>query len=50
MGKTVGLTFPAAKVDEKDEKYTCPICGKEYKTEKGLQEHIADKHPDGAGE
>lgn len=47
MAKIVGLTFPATKVDEK---YTCPICGKEYKTEKGLQEHIADKHPDGAGE
>lgn len=50
MAKIVGLTFPAAKADEKDEKYTCPICGKEYKTEKGLQEHIADKHPNGAEE
>lgn len=47
MAKTVGLIFPAAKVDEK---YTCPICGKEYKTQENLDKHIAEKHPDGAGE
>lgn len=50
MAKTVGLTFPAAKADEKGEKYTCPICGKEYKTQENLDKHIADKHPDGADE
>ena len=26
--------------------FVCPYCGKEYKTEKGLAEHIAKEHPD----
>lgn len=24
----------------------CSLCPKEYKTEKGLEKHIEDKHPD----
>lgn len=49
MARVVGLVFKdAAPVKEtaSEEKYTCPICGKEYKTEEGLQKHIADKHPE----
>lgn len=29
------------------EVYICKICGKEYKTEKGLLKHIEAKHKDG---
>jgi hypothetical protein len=29
------------------ETLTCPECGKEYKTESGLESHISDKHPGG---
>ena len=29
------------------EVYICKICGKEYKTEKGLIKHIETKHKDG---
>lgn len=47
MARIVGLVFPeAAPIEESasGETYTCPVCGKEYKTEEGLQKHIADKH------
>lgn len=49
MARVVGLVFPEEDPIEEPasgEKYTCPICGKEYKTEEGLQKHIADKHPE----
>ena len=36
-----------AKMEEKVEDFTCPICGKEYKTEKGLNAHMTSKHKDG---
>ena len=48
MARVVGLVFPeAAHVEEpaSAEKYTCLVCGKEYKTEEGLRKHIAEKHP-----
>ena len=45
MAKIVGLIFPKPA-----ELYKCPHCGKEYKTEDGLQNHIKEKHPDGASE
>ena len=48
MAKTIGLTFP--KTEPEEVLFTCPVCGKEYKTEEGLNKHIAEKHPDGAGE
>lgn len=32
---------------EAPEVFTCPHCGKEYKTEKGLAEHIAKEHQNG---
>ena len=50
MARIVGLVFPeAAPIEESasGEKYTCPVCGKEYKTEEGLEKHIKDKHPEG---
>ena len=28
--------------------FVCPYCGKEYKTEKGLAEHIAKEHQTGS--
>lgn len=39
--RTVGLIY-----EQKSEKHVCPVCGKEYKTEEGLLNHMADKHPD----
>jgi hypothetical protein len=30
--------------------YSCPTCGKQYKTEKGLEKHIATKHDEGDDE
>lgn len=45
--RVVGLTFqePApAPV------FTCPICGKEYKSEDSLKNHIKTKHPDAGKE
>lgn len=47
MATIVGLTF---KEPIAPEVYTCPHCGKEYKTEDGLAKHIQEKHPDGASE
>lgn len=32
---------------EGDAAFVCPHCGKGYKTEKGLAEHIAKEHPSG---
>ena len=45
MAKTVGLTFKKATPAPEAEKYTCPVCGKEYKTEDSLNKHIAKEHP-----
>lgn len=49
MAKIVGLTFteaaPAVEPSSGD-KFICPHCGKEYKTEDGLKKHIQDKHTD----
>ena len=47
MATIVGLTF---KEPTAPEDYTCPHCGKGYKTEDGLAKHIREKHPDGASE
>lgn len=41
MAKIVGLTF---KEPVAPDVYTCPHCGKEYKTEDGLANHIKEKH------
>lgn len=38
MGKVIGLTI------KEDLKFVCPMCGKEYKTEDGLNKHIKEKH------
>ena len=42
MGRIVGITYP---IKEAEKTYTCPHCGKEYKTEAGLKKHIASEHP-----
>ena len=50
MARIVGLVFPEAvpiEEPESAEKFTCPHCGKEYKTAEGLEKHIKDKHPEG---
>lgn len=44
MAKTVGLTFKDPAVEA--EKYPCPVCGKEYKSQESLARHIKDKHPE----
>ena len=48
MGKIIGLTFKDEAAPEKaatPDVFTCPFCGKEYKTEDGLANHIKEKHP-----
>lgn len=54
MGKLIGKTYaapahaavaPAAAV-QPSAVFACPHCGKEYKTEKGLADHIAKEHAD----
>lgn len=40
MGKIVGL------VVEQKPQFVCPVCGKEYKTEDGLSNHMKKEHPD----
>ena len=54
MGKLIGKAFtipaPVAGVPEEQAQspmvWTCPYCGKTYKTEKGLTDHIAKEHPE----
>lgn len=41
--RTVG-NHPEVTVDIELEVYACPECGKEYKTEYGLSNHLEDKH------
>lgn len=40
MGRIVGLVIEPPK-------FVCPYCGKEYKTEDGLNKHIEKEHPQG---
>lgn len=40
MGKIIGLVF------EDTETCSCPVCGKEYKTEAALVKHAAKEHPE----
>jgi len=49
MGKIIGLIFEqetSPKKADNPDVFKCPVCGKEYKTEEGLQKHIQDKHPE----
>ena len=50
MGKLIGKTYaapaPAAVAPRVTACITCPHCGREYKTEKGLADHIAKEHAD----
>lgn len=45
--------FSSAKAEagrgEKSELFQCPYCEKTYKTQKGLDDHIAKEHPNGGG-
>ena len=61
-GNTVGFNFPsigkipylaqdvykrqAMEAQAQQISFKCAVCGKEYKTEKALTEHIAKVHPD----
>ncbi|MCQ5028702.1 hypothetical protein NE547_04025 [Flavonifractor sp. DFI.6.63] len=44
--RTIGLIFPSRVPDEK---YVCPACGKEYKSEAALSKHLQEKHPNTEG-
>ena len=48
MPTIIGLTFPGEAPSEEPaaEKFTCPHCGKEYKSKDSLAKHIKDKHPE----
>ena len=54
MGKLIGKTYAApapaavalAAAVQPSAVFACPHCGKEYKTEKGLADHIAKEHAD----
>ena len=52
MGKIIGLIFKEAAPEQgaAPDVFPCPVCGKEYKTEDGLEKHIKEKHPDGASQ
>ncbi len=39
MAKTVGLVFP-----KKAEEFVCPECGKVYKSQAALDNHMKEKH------
>ena len=42
MARTVGLTFD----DHEAAAFICPKCGKDYKTEDGMQRHMKKEHPE----
>ena len=48
MGKLIGKTYaaPAPAAVQPPAVVACTHCGKEYKTEKGLADHIAKEHAD----
>lgn len=51
MGRIVGLVFPVPTEAgeppvQAAEEYTCPVCGKGYKSQASLDKHIASKHPE----
>lgn len=48
MGKIVGKIFKqsaAEKAETPPQLFRCELCGKEYKTEKGLADHMKREHP-----
>ena len=40
-------TEPPEIAYDSEDVFTCQVCGKEYKTESGLEKHMAAKHKDG---
>ena len=48
MANKIGKAYAApspAKPAAVPAAYSCPHCGKEYKTAKGLEEHLSKEHP-----
>ena len=43
IGKVYGIPTPARPAAAPVE-FSCPHCGKVYKTERGLEEHLAKEH------
>lgn len=43
MGKIVGLVLP-----ENASWYTCPHCGRAYKSEDAMRKHLREKHGESA--
>ena len=43
----VEIVEETKEVEEVEELYICPICGKEYKTKRGLGKHLETKHKGG---
>lgn len=45
---TPPLADPAAVETASDEEgdFVCPVCGKSYKTQAGLDKHMSEKHPE----
>lgn len=35
------------EVEEVEELHICPMCGKKYKTKRGLEKHLESKHKGG---
>lgn len=46
--RIVGLVFDEPAPAEPQ--YTCPVCGKTYKSAKGITDHMHKDHPDYTGE
>ena len=39
-------TTPKPESSVSDERVKCPYCEKDYASEKGLKDHVKDKHPE----
>lgn len=39
-------TAPEGTDAQAEAVFTCPVCGKEYKTEANLEKHMAKEHPE----
>ena len=45
MGKIIGKIFEQPAVETAPQMLRCELCGKGYKTEKGLADHMKKDHP-----
>ena len=51
--QTIGLTFPETAPSvwpASSENFSCPHCGKEYKSQTALAKHIEEKHQEAASQ